>query len=205
MAAVITSASNPPDHLRRALLNTSDQLLDRVEQLRLADQLETPPQLQKAIYALRDRLGPGNLESTPRTLDGAHSLVLAVQERLLALSQGRTSPHSHPGRAPGSPLVAEIGPSAGRWKLLVLPSRPEDPRLQDQWRKLALATLERGLDRWAYARHQVVSTLRRRLDSGLALKRARAAWSNYWDLHQDAERLGITTRVGGSDATGGDR
>lgn len=199
MAAVTSTAADDPEPRRRALLDASDQLLDRVEQLRLADRVETPPVLQEAIHALQQRLDAAARAGNASTLQAAHDLVFAVQERLLALNQRRPTPRGHPGRAAGSPMVARVG-GGERWKLLALPPRPEDAGQEDTWRELVVATLDRALDRWAYAQHHVGRAIRKGDDPHGALERSRAAWANYWDLYREAELLGITPPEAGADS-----
>jgi hypothetical protein len=190
LTSVDTDESDDSEPRRRALLDTSDRLLDRVEELRLADRVETPPALQEAIHALQGRLSAAARAGNASTLEAAHDLVFAVQERLLALNQRRPTPRSHPGRAEGSPIVASVG-RGDRWKLLALPPRPEDAGQEESWRELVQATLERALDRWAYAHHHVGRAVRRGVEPHGALERARVAWTNYWELRREAERLGI--------------
>jgi hypothetical protein len=194
-AATLPTTTDQERH-RRSLLAASDDLLDQVEELRLADRTETPPSLQDAIGALQRRLGGSAGEDGARTLDAAHELVLAVQERLLALSRGRDAPRRHHDRAAGSPAMAALG-RGGRWKLLVLPARPDAHGLQPAWRKAVLATLERALDRWDYAHHHARRGCRGGIDAEAALERARAAWDNYWELYQEAERLGVIRPAAG--------
>lgn len=193
-------AAEEEDH-RRALLLASDHLLDRVEQLRLDDRTETPPALQEAIRALQRRLDASANAGRLHTVDAAHDLVFAVQERLLALSRGRDHPRRHPDRAAGAPAMARLGRGRGRngrWKVLVLPARPDAPHLQAGWRERVLATLERALDRWGYAHHHARRTVRRKRNPATALARAAAAWENYWELYREAEGLGIIPPAGGA-------
>ena len=63
------------------------------------------------------------------------------------------------------------------------------PSGPDEWRLNVHATLERALDRWAYAQHHAAQAARDRSGAKQALARARTAWSNYWQLKEEAERL----------------
>lgn len=177
---------------RRRLLAASDRLLDRVESLRMADQVQTPPALEEAIAALQRRLGPSSRTARAASLEAAHDLVFAVQERLLALSRGTRVPRQHSGRAAGEAAVVNIG-SGERWKVLVLPPMPEEARHHASWRERAQAMLERALDRWEYAHHHAARAIRDDIDVEPAAGRLRAAWQNYWDLLQEAEHLGVVT------------
>src|SRR5437773_9679022 len=76
---------------RRVLLAHSDLLLEDVEMLRLHDANEAPPHLREAIRALQIRLGRRNPPLPPATLDAAHDLVFAVQQRLMAANPDRKS------------------------------------------------------------------------------------------------------------------
>jgi hypothetical protein len=191
VAAVSPLATDDREPQLRAILNASDRLLDHLEELRLADQIDTPHKLQEAIQALECRLGATNQSSRGSTLEAAHDLVFAVQERLLALRQNRPTPRGHPGRAQGSPIVTKIGLGQS-WKVLSFPPRAENNDQDDEgWEELVLATLERALDRWNYAQHHSQRAVRRGAEVAVSLERARAAWENCWELFQEAERLGI--------------
>lgn len=180
----------PSERRRRALLAASDRLLDRVEELRLADHVETPPSLQGAIRALEQSLGRAERARHLPTLQAAHDLVFAVQERLLAVNRGRPTPRGHPGRAPGTPIVTRLE-GMQQWKLLALPPRPDEPEADPVWRELVHATLERALDRWAWAQHHAGAAARRGEGAGRALRIAEHAWRNYWEMRCEAERVGV--------------
>ena len=75
----------------------------------------------------------------------------------------------------------------GSWKLLSLPA--SGSLSQEDWQSLLLATLERALDRWAYAQHRAAAASRDQSGARQAIARARTAWGNYWDLRQEAERV----------------
>jgi hypothetical protein len=112
------------EHRRRTLLAASDHLLDRVEELRLLDRVDTPPPLQDAIQTLRTRLDASSRGGHASTLEAAHDLIFAVQERLMALNGSRSTPRPHLGRAEGTAMTKALE-GGQRWKVLALPPRPE--------------------------------------------------------------------------------
>ena len=93
---------------RRLLLAASDILLDEVETLRLQEELEAPQRLRESIRALQIRLGRRNPPVAPATLDAAHDLVFAVQQRLMAANPKNPRPARHAGRASGQPLMTLV-------------------------------------------------------------------------------------------------
>lgn len=82
---------------RKTLLAESDVLLDDVETLRLQDETEAPPRLREAIRTLQLRLGRRNPPLPSATLDAAHDLVFAVQQRLMAREPQSSSSESTRG------------------------------------------------------------------------------------------------------------
>src|SRR5438128_1260188 len=141
---------------RRVLLAESDYLLDDVETLRLHDETEAPLRLREAIRALQIRLGRRNPPLPPATLDAAHELVFAVQQRLMAANPANPRPVRHANRPSGQPVFTIVREDR-RWKVLTLPP-PLASGDDAAWPQLALAVAD-------------------------------AAWSNYWLLLQDAERI----------------
>src|SRR5579884_3802652 len=170
---------------RRLLLDHSDELLARVEELRLAGQYLLPPGLAEAIRKLQLRLD--QTATRPRTLQAAHQTVFAVQQRLMAANPRHPQPRPHLGRAQGTARVARL-PGDTTWKFLTLPAVLPG-RSQAEWRELVEATVERALDRWVLAQTRAIAAARARRGARAALARARAAWSNYWDLRCEAEVL----------------
>ena len=80
-------------------------------------------------------------------------------------------------------------PVAGAWKLLSLPAEP-DGGLTEDWFVAAALTIERAWERWAYAQHHAVAAARLRSRSARrAAARAIVAWSNYWQLLEETDRL----------------
>jgi len=183
---------------RRLLLAQSDLLLDEVEDLRLHDALEAPPPLREAIRALQVRLGRRNPPVAPATIDAAHDLVFAVQQRLMAANPNNPRPARHTGRASGQPLMTLVREDR-RWKVLTLPPPPISGE-DEEWLELVESTVERAWDRWCYAQQQAIRAVRLRIKPLLAIAVARAAWNNYWMLLEDAERIKERLAGGSSEA-----
>src|ERR1700674_5430453 len=108
---------------RKNLLAESDSLLEDVETLRLEDKTQAPPRLREAIHALQLRLGRRNPPLPPATLNAAHDLVFAVQQRLMAANPRQPRPNRHQGRPSGQPVVTVVR-NHRTWKVLTLPSPP---------------------------------------------------------------------------------
>jgi hypothetical protein len=176
---------------RRLLLAESDVLLEDLELLRLNDRAEAPLRLREAIRALQIRLGRRNPPLPAATLDAAHDLVFAVQQRLMAANPKNPRPARHLNRPSGQPVITVVREDR-RWKVLSLP--PPINGDEAQWLELVESTVERAWDRWCYAQHQAMRAARLHIKPLLALAIARAAWSNYWLLLQDAQR--ITSALG---------
>jgi hypothetical protein len=172
---------------RRSLLAESDSILDDVEALRLEDRTETPQPLREAIRALQVRLGRSDPPLPPATLHAAHDLVFAVQQRLMAANPNNPRPNRHVGRPGGQPVVTLVREDR-LWKLLTLPPPPNSAG-EDEWLELVECTVERAWDRWCYAQQHAVRAAREHFRSQLAVAVARTAWSNYWELHQEADLI----------------
>jgi hypothetical protein len=172
---------------RRSLLAESDCLLDDVETLFLDDHTEAPQPLREAIRALQVRLGRHDPPLPPATLHAAHDLVFAVQQRLMAANPNNPRPNRHVGRPSGQPIVTLVRDDR-RWKLLTLPPPPNNG-VEDEWMELVESTVERAWDRWCYAQQHAVRAAREHFKPHIAVAVARTAWSNYWELHQEAERI----------------
>jgi hypothetical protein len=172
-----TGPGDPGDLPRQTLLARSDDLLDELELLRLHDRRLTPAALRRRIDRLRsDARLPER--PAPRSLAAAHDLLLSMQQRWLNLNP------RHPGVS-----VPPPGGERNRWKQLPLPPCP--PGGPDEpWRGLARATVERAFDRWCWAQHHATRAAREGGDGPPALQRAAAAWTNYFQLRQEATRLG---------------
>jgi hypothetical protein len=178
---------------RRHLLAESDELLGWVEELRLQDRRTVPDQLREAIGQLQRRLGRREPPPTPASVRAAHDLVFAVQQRLMAANPRNPSPRSHPGRPSGQPATTAVR-GGGQWKFLTLPPAP-GPASAVSWEELIEATVQRAWDRWAYAQHHALRAARDKEVLGLAAAMQRAAWTNYWQLREEAERMHAPLRL----------
>src|SRR5579859_6408664 len=185
--AVGTSALDAVEVRRRSLMAESDELLDQVETLRLHERLEVPSELREAIRALHLRLGRPDPPVAPSTLRAAHDLVFAVQQRLMAANPSHPRPHRHVGRPGGQPVMTVVRDHK-LWKLLTLPPQPPGEE-RHEWLGLVDDTVERAWDRWCYAQQQSVRSARERHRAEVALAVARTAWTNYWELYEEAARL----------------
>jgi hypothetical protein len=181
---------------RKSLLAESDSLLDDVEMLRLDDHTEAPEPLREAIRALQVRLGRRDPPMPPATLHAAHDLVFAVQQRLMAANPNVPRPNRHVGRPSGQPVMTVVRDDR-RWKVLTLPAPPNTGG-DDEWLELVESTVERAWDRWCYAQQHAVRAARERFKPHLAVAVAQTAWSNYWDLCQEAERIRSRLRPAGT-------
>jgi hypothetical protein len=174
---------------RRRMLAESDALLERVEELRLADQTVCPRDLADDVRSLQLRLGRVPADR-PRTVRAAHHLVFAVQARLMAANPAHPRPRSLPGRPVGVPGLTVLR-QGGAWKFLALPPPPPavEPAAVAEWWNRVQLTVGRALDRWACAQDQAVSAARSREGAVCAVHRSRAAWRNYWELRCEVDRL----------------
>jgi len=187
VAAIVVYVPASVESHRRVLMAESDALLDEVENLRLSNESDPPVRLREAIRALQIRLGRRQPPVAPATLEAAHELVFAVQQRLMAANPKNPRPSRHTGRAPGQPLMTLVREDR-KWKVLTLPP----PTLTGEdvdWMELVDSTVERAWDRWCYAQQQAVRAARVRIRPNIAFAVAQAAWNNYWMLLQDAERI----------------
>jgi hypothetical protein len=190
--SMIATASQPVREIaieerRRSLLAESDCLLDDVEALHLDDHTEAPQPLREAIRALQIRLGRHDPPLPPATLSAAHDLVFAVQQRLMAANPNNPRPNRHAGRPSGQPVMTLVRDDR-RWKLLTLPPPPNNAS-DEEWLELVESTVERAWDRWCYAQQHAVRASREHFKPHIAVAVAQTAWSNYWELHQEAERI----------------
>ena len=186
-ATISVRSENAIEERRKSLLAESDFLLDDVEMLRLNDKSEAPPRLREAIHALQIRLGRRNPPLPPATLDAAHDLVFAVQQRLMAANPNHPRPNRHDGRPGGQPIVKVVRDDR-TWKVLTLPPPPNGGD-EDEWTELVDMTVERAWDRWCYAQQHAIRAAREHFKAPIAVAVARAAWNNYWDLLEEAERI----------------
>lgn len=187
-AATLDSRDAAEAH-RQRMLAESDELLDRVERLRMAGRASCPADLGDAVRSLHLRLGRVPAER-PRTVRAAHQMVFSAQSRLMAANPRHGQPRPLPGRPRGVPRLTLVRRGAA-WKFLSLPPPPPaaDPAAVVEWQHLVRLTVARALDRWVSAQDQAVRAARSRQGAVVALHRARAAWRNYWELCCEAERL----------------
>ncbi len=75
-----------------------------------------------------------------------------------------------------------------RWKLLTLPPPPNNAAEED-WIELVESTVERAWDRWCYAQQHAVRAAREHFKPHIAFAVAQTAWTNYWELYQEADRI----------------
>jgi hypothetical protein len=197
-ATLIGESEVATETRRKSLLAESDVLLDDVETLRLQDRTEAPPRLREAIRMLQLRLGRRNPPLPPATLHAAHDLVFAVQQRLMAANPNHPHPNRHARRPGGQPVVTVVRDDRV-WKVLALPSPPngaeDTPSDVAEWLKLVDCTVERAWDRWCYAQQHAVRAAREHFKAHVAVAVARAAWANYWELLDEAERISERLRA----------
>ncbi len=191
-ASTLSASSEDATEARRKnLLADSDSLLEDVELLRLQDKTHAPPQLREAIHGLQLRLGRRNPPVPPATLQAAHDLVFAVQQRLMAANPNLPRPNRHVGRPGGQPIVTVVKDDRV-WKVLTLPA-PPNGAADPEWLELVDCTVERAWDRWCYAHQHAVRAAREHFKARVAVAVAQAAWANYWELLVEAE--GINERL----------
>ncbi len=197
--ATIQTRSEVADEIRRrSLLAESDALLGDVETLRLEDRTDAPLELREALRSLQVRLGRRNPPLPSATLDAAHDLVFAVQQRLMAANPNHPRPNRHAGRPSGQPVVTVVREDC-RWKVLTLPPPPGSGDVSE-WLELVDCTVERAWDRWCYAHQHAVSAARERFKAHVAVAVAHTAWANYWELCEEAERIKARLRHAGRGA-----
>jgi len=173
---------------RRRNLAVSDELLNEIEELRLVDRHALSPQLRSRLQSLYLAVIGKSSDRTLKNLSAAHDFVLAVQHPLMAANPRISMSSSQGQRAPGQPFTVTIS-VGGSWKLLTLPAVTE-AGLTDEWFALVVATLERAWDRWAYAQYHAITAARRHSrHTRQAVARAVVAWSNYWQLLEEVDRL----------------
>jgi hypothetical protein len=185
--AAATSRAGDGEARRRALLTESDSLLDDVEMLRLEDRTHAPLQLREAIRSLQVRLGRSDPPLPPATLRAAHDLVFAVQQRLMAANPKHPRPNRHAGRPGGQPVLTIVRGDR-KWKVLTLPP-PAGGEADTAWLELVESTVERAWDRWCYAQQHAVRAARERYKAAAAIAVARTAWTNYWELYEEADAI----------------
>ena len=71
--------------------------------------------------------------------------------------------------------------------------------IEPRFRVLGVSS-KRAWDRWCYAQHHAVRAARERFKAHVAAAVAHAAWSNYWELLVEAERISERLRARGQRA-----
>ena len=74
-----------------------------------------------------------------------------------------------------------------KWKVITLP--PPAGIEEADWMELVESTVERAWDRWCYAQQHAVRAARSNVRSQIALAVMRLAWTNYWELMEEARRI----------------
>jgi hypothetical protein len=197
-ATIFAQPRDATETRRKSLLAESDVLLDDVETLRLNDKTEAPAPLREAIRALQLRIGRRNPPVPLATLHSAHDLVFAVQQRLMAANPNHPRPNRHAGRPSGQPVLTVVSDDRV-WKVLTLPCPPNGAQDLNsevaEWLELIDCTVERAWDRWCYAQQHAVRAAREQFKAHVAVAVERAAWANYWELLQEAERISERLRA----------
>jgi hypothetical protein len=129
----------------------------------------------------------------PATLHAAHDLVFAAQQRLMAANPNHPHPNRHAGRPSGQPVVTRVTDNRV-WKLLTLPSPPNGAS-DAAWLELVECTVERAWDRWCYAQQHSARAAREHFKAHVAAAVADVAWTNYWELLVEAERISERLRA----------
>jgi hypothetical protein len=111
----------------------------------------------------------------------------------MAANPNNPRPNRHAGRPGGQPVVTVVREER-LWKLLTLPPPPNGAD-DDEWLELVESTVERAWDRWCYAQQHAVRAAREHFKAQVALAVARTAWSNYWELHQEADLIKAKVRA----------
>jgi hypothetical protein len=119
--------------------------------------------------------------------------VFAVQQRLMAANPNHPRPNRHVGRPSGQPVVTVVRDDRV-WKVLTLPS-PANGSVDAEWLELVEGTVDRALDRWFYAQQHAVRAAREHFKAEVAVAVARAAWANYWELLEEANRISERVRA----------
>jgi DNA-binding winged helix-turn-helix (wHTH) protein len=174
---------------RGGLLTMSDNLLERIEQLRLQGLLRLPATLRHDLVQLADNVRGDEAEWVPRTTARAHHYVFDLQSALLNLRRWNAS-----RRRGGGVANTRTGPGLRR---LELPVRGEVGS-EIAWAEAIRLTVRRANDRWSLLDAQAVATARlapmeRARLGRLRAAQAEAARNNLDELRDEATRLlGVT-------------
>lgn len=185
--ATRAGGSATDDRERRRNLAASDELLNQIEEMRLADRVAVPTSLRNRIGAFAAAVGYSRPIDHVTSLRTAHRFVLALQHRLMASNPRSDRPQLHPRFGEGQPITVRVATNAA-WKLLTLPTVP-DIGPTGEWLVIAADIIERAWDRWAWAQHHAVAAARCRVGASAAVRRAIVAWANYWSLCEELDRV----------------
>lgn len=174
----------PPgsDDDRRRLLAATDHLLDRIEELRLADRVELPEPLRTRLAAVAASVDPRARPRVPTTLAGAHDQVFRLQTKLLRAS----------GTVQRAQQVQRRRTAPGDAARLFIPPR-ESAGNESDWLESVRLTVQRAQDRARYLAAQVVTATTSPFASeALRTNRhaqAAEAQRAFADLARDARRI----------------
>jgi DNA-binding response OmpR family regulator len=173
---------------RRRLLRATDDLLERIEQLRLRELIQIPEQLQARVVQMATEIEGDAPRRTPVTLAAAHDYVFRLQRLLLRVGGWRSAA---PASASASPVPTSV-------PLLSLPTRAGS-ETEAEWLEQVRLVLQRAHDRARYLDAQARAAQRVPGSRGetLAARRsgeAQAAHQSVEQLSRQVER--ITGRSG---------
>jgi DNA-binding response OmpR family regulator len=148
-----------PEHDRKRFLAATDNLLDRIEELRLEGQLDVPQHLASRLEAVAHAMDARLRSGAPRTLASAHEQVFRLQTKLLRTS-GLAAVEPRPPRRRAPSATAPVA----------IPTR-ESSETEAAWLERVQLTVQRAQDRVRYLTAQVETAK----TSPLADDRLRAA------------------------------
>ena len=183
----LATAAPHNDADRRRKLAASDDLLNQIEELRLADCEVLPSSLRNRIAAFASAVGFSRPITRLISLGSAHDFVLDLQQPLMSANPAVPQPRSHPRCVEGQAVTVRVTDNAA-WKLLPLPTVPGAGPDGD-WFVMAAETIERAWHRWAWAQHHAIVAARSRVRAEAAVRRAIVAWANYWSLCEEVDRI----------------
>lgn len=168
--------------MTKATLRRSDELLNRIEGLLLADQVRAPHEVVEAVNALETAIN-FRTTATSISLRALHGRVLECQRPLLA----RNLPPLSRSEAKSTRWKVPTQRQKG-WLVVELP-KPSGYQDEASWERAVDDTLDRVFHRWCYAVEQV----RRAASYGDPIGRLREvesiAWANYYRLLEASRPL----------------
>lgn len=173
-----------PDDERRRLLATTDRLLDRIEELRLADNLMISDRLRAQLAAVAEEIGGQSQRRVPATLAGAHDHVFRLQTKLLQAGD-RPARQPLPGQSSDAPSTT--------LRPMSLPERGRS-KSDAEWLEEVRLTVQRAHDRASYlaAQAEAANALpfaNAEHIAGMRRTQAVEAQNALDDLIRDAERI----------------